>query len=231
MKKPNMSLIPFDLVLDIDFAILKIIQFKYKDSSLRRLFCEGFMSMTSPECNHALEEMLTYRLYPNPVTCPMKAEHVSLYADKVYDNVMENNYHEVLQLAHRTALFKTVVRSTRVNDQSLKFTIYCKNEDEKNTALNELKKDGIEVRCILASDITQKTIDSAHSIYVKDFDTLSELPVTINGKNIIVADYLFNLQDNNRSLYTLKVDETAKYYTNKFHIASVYNPDDFDAVG
>lgn len=229
-NKPNTSLIPFDMVLDTDFAILKLIQFKYAKDTNRHIFCEGFMTMTSPKYNHALEEMLEYRSFPNPVSCPMKSEYAPIYADKIYNNLVKNHYDNILALAHRTALFDTIIRSIKFNDRSLKFVVCCDNQDEKDAILNEFKKEDVEVRCILYPDIRPNLFETVNSIYIKQFADLSKYP-KINGKNIIVADYVFNLEKGDKSAYVLSVKDTTKYYTNKFHIASIYNPDNFDAVG
>lgn len=213
------SLIPFDMVLDIDFAILKCIQF-FLPEKYHNMIDESFMKLYDHKYDDLLKGMLRDREFRNPVTVAMKPEYRPEYADELY-NVMKNE-DKLLSFTPNTLILNMIKASQEAHNDTMKFTISCEDEKELSYIISIFESHDIHgIRCV----IKEKTADlkGIENIYVKQVKDLSFFK-SVKGKNIMVPDYTFNLYNMNRDYYVLDPFDIKAYLPgNKFHLISLYN--------
>lgn len=214
----------FDLIVDTDVGLLKLIQ---KDYNNPKIFIPGILNERDV---NILKMIMTDRGYYNPLKGIM-IEGTKAYenADSLYDQFMEKHQEEILKLSTQTSLFDIIRRSSSMGD-AVKFDILCRNELEKNTIMSRFRKFKITPSVKIVDDLSEFDPSQYGSIYVKDIrDAL--LFSKFEGKNVIIGNYKFNCE-NNLPLVPLK-EVAAKLLlrSNVIKMIDIYYIDQSNFIG
>ena len=204
-------LIPFNMIIDTEMGLLKLIQFDYNNTEY---FYPGIINGDDTFKKYVL---LT-RNERNPLCVAVKDEKMDC-ADDLYKQFMEKEYNSILQLSPPTALrdVGSILRTSI--DKVVKINILCETDDEIELLVN---------RQISYDDIVKGTpetisISQYNVLFVKDTKDLTRYK-DVEGKEIYVADYEFNvLRDPNNEDLLINPEYIFDYIsTNGFNIASIY---------
>ena len=214
----------FDLIVDTDVGLLKLIQ---KDYNNPKIFIPGILNERDV---NILKMIMTDRGYYNPLKGIM-IEGTKAYenADSLYDQFMEKHQEDILKLSTQTSLFDIIRRSSSMGD-AVKFDILCRNELEKNTIMSRFRKFKITPSVKIVDDLSEFDPSQYGSIYVKDIrDAL--LFSKFEGKNVIIGNYKFNCE-NNLPLVPLK-EVAAKLLlrSNVIKMIDIYYIDQSNFIG
>lgn len=189
------SIIPFDMLVDTDMGLIKYIQFNFQGDDK---YYPGIMSCVDPSNNEFLKTVLINRKFANPLSAIMKPEKMIVSKpDEMLDSFFRSSYDEILNLSIATAIFDMVCRSLFVHD-TLRYTILCGNKKEEDFLRKKFKRrfktDKIPVNIIIGEPETVET-KQFDTIYIKDVHDIDRYftnkPIP-NGKNFIIAKYVFN---------------------------------------
>lgn len=214
----------FDLIVDTDVGLLKLIQ---KDYNNPKIFIPGILNERDV---NILKMIMTDRGYYNPLKGIM-IEGTKAYenADSLYDQFMEKHQEDILKLSTQTSLFDIIRRSSSMGD-AVKFDILCRNELERNTIMSRFRKFKITPSVKIVDDLSEFDPSQYGSIYVKDIrDAL--LFSKFEGKNVIIGNYKFNCE-NNLPLVPLK-EVAAKLLlrSNVIKMIDIYYIDQSNFIG
>lgn len=214
------SLVPFNLLFDTDFGIIKFLQITTsKEDDTYEMMYPGILEMYSDKDSLLIKYILNKRTLVNPLSCIFKPEHYGII-NEVYDGIMKNHLEEVLKFSCKTNLLDMVFTSIETHGDELKFTILCDNEMEIDKISDYSKSVNLPVTAILSKD---KNYDKYDTIYCKNvYEDLKDLKAKdIAGKNIILVDFAFNIDE---ELGIPKQDQIEDLVVgNKFHICNIYN--------
>lgn len=179
------SVVPFEMVLDIDLGLWKYIQAQYPNPIFFR------KSVLEERDMNFMKYMITMRDEVNPMALFLKPEY-HLDADSLYNEFMDKHYDDILDLSVNTGIFSMMRRSKYVSDV-MRFTILCKSDKEKSELLKRFKKYEIDFPIEIVSDFKKVSLSHYGSIYVKNLrDVLNYSK--FEGKNIIMGNYKFNFE-------------------------------------
>lgn len=204
-------LIPFNMIIDTEMGLLKLIQFDYNNTEY---FYPGIINGDDTFKKYVL---LT-RNERNPLCVAVKDEKMDC-ADDLYKQFIEKEYSSILQLSPPTALRDVGAILRTSIDKVVKINILCETDDEIELLVN---------RQVPYDDIVKGTpetisISQYNVLFVKDTKDLTRYK-DVEGKEIYVADYEFNiLRDPNNEDLLINPEYIFDYIsTNGFNIASVY---------
>lgn len=180
------STVPFDMVIDTDLGLWKLIQDQYSDNIF---FYEGLIK--DRDMNH-MKYMITSRTDKNPLKILLKDKYQNS-ADSLYEQFMNTEYDKILNLSVNTAIYDMICKSKGVKD-ILRYTILCKSQQEVDEARKRFKRHKVDIHTIIYEDLKDVDISSYGSIYIKNIDDFF-LYKNVGGKNIIIGNYGFNLED------------------------------------
>lgn len=182
------SAVPFDMVIDTDMGLWKLIQKEYQNP---RFFIPSVLNERNMDI---MKVVLTDRPFSNPLKLFMKPEYIG-EADALYDQFMKERYKEIVELSCCTGIFDIIRRSKSVDD-TVKFDIYYKSDLERKTLLKRFGKYEITPSLKRYKEYTDIPVkdDTYGSIYVKDYQDIL-LFNEMEGKNIIVGKYRFNMEE------------------------------------
>lgn len=208
-------LIPFELVVDVDMGLLKLIEFDYHNDEY---FYPGVVN--APEEDQ--QYLLNIRKHKNPLSVIMKDEHKDLI-DDFYNQFIEKEYDQILTLSCNTSLADLSVALKVSMDQVIRLTILCK--DKKQEDLLKFRK----IPCFrtLVSKYESVDLRNYDTIYVKDATDLDKFKGDIFQKNIYIANYGFNITIEPDTLIPLLPEDTIYKYggKNELYLVSVYEFD------
>lgn len=189
------SLIPFDLLVDMDMGLIKYTQIAFKDDP--RLFYPELLKMIGPEHTPTLQYALVHRKFLNPLSAIVRQEKlITCKPDKMVSDILESSKKNVLRLSTTTGIMDMVCRCFFVSDM-VQFDVLCNDEVEKEELLYRFKKrfntDKIPANIIVNSK-ERISLANYGAIYLKDVYDISKYRHPIEGKNIIIAKYDFNLE-------------------------------------
>ena len=226
-------LIPFDMVLDTDFSIVRAIQLMYHYNTLtedqKSMYYSSIMDLINPSDNRYLEELLVDRPYENPISTIMKPEYLPTDAEPILERLKEKSYDNIVKTARKTAIYEMIRHGYNMKDGGFSPTILCETEIQKNVITSFLNNNGISYPCILLKDL--RTLEPYGSILCKSESILQKIienGLLIEGKNIMVSDHRYNFTDNeSRSKGILNPELFKKYelMQNKLFILNIYNID------
>ena len=179
------STVPFNMIVDTDLGLWKLIQDQYPNTNF---FYQGLIY--ERDLNF-MKYFMVSRLDKNPLKSLMKPDYIS-QADSLYDEFMDTKYDEILKLSENTGIFELICRSKGVND-IMRFTVLCKDQREVDEVLKRFNRYKVKVSTIIYEDLKKVDISSYGSIYIKDIHDFF-LYNKVEGKNVIVGNYGFNLE-------------------------------------
>ena len=179
------STVPFNMIVDTDLGLWKLIQDQYPNTNF---FYQGLIY--ERDLNF-MKYFMVSRLDKNPLKSLMKPDYIS-QADSLYDEFMDTKYDEILKLSENTGIFELICRSKGVNDV-MRFTVLCKDQREVDEVLKRFSRYKVKVSTIIYEDLKKVDISSYGSIYIKDIHDFF-LYNKVEGKNVIVGNYGFNLE-------------------------------------
>lgn len=211
-------LIPFDLVVDLDMGLLKLVRFEYNNNDY---FYKGILQ--------GMDDCLRYSLMtredPNPLSIAAvnPDDHETL--DEFYKQFMEREYTKIMNLSQDTAIsdLTKVSGMTSASDRIVRITIMCRSEEEKK--LINLRK--MNPFRIIVSSPEKVDLSQYKALFVKNTYDL-DMYRNVEALNLYIANYGFNLvKDPSRSNAPgLPIDIVAKYSKdNEINIFTVYNLD------
>lgn len=204
-------LVPFDVLIDIDMGLLKLIEFDYHNEDF---FLPGILNTSETNQKY----FLITRTSSNIVESLLTVEDKEL-AEDLYNQFMEKEYDNILKLSCNTSICDlTLLLRTNMN-QVIRVTVLCSNEKEKKL----IEDRRISVFRIIISDPDSININNYGTIFVKNVDDLDKYR-RVEGKTIYVPNYGFNvINDPNYPNPILKPDTVAKYgENNEFEIYMPY---------
>lgn len=211
-------LIPFDLVVDLDIGLLKLVRFEYSNNDY---FYKGILQ--------GMDDCLRYSLMtredPNPLSIAAvnPDDHETL--DEFYKQFMEREYTKIMNLSQDTAIsdLTKVSGMTSASDRIVRITIMCRSEEEKKL-INLRKMNPFRV---IVSSPEKIDLSQYKALFVKNAYDL-DMYRNVEALNLYIANYGFNLvKDPSRSNAPgLPIDIVAKYSKdNEINIFTVYNLD------
>ena len=205
------ALVPFDVLIDIDMGLLKLIEFDYHNEEF---FLPGILNTSETNQKY----FLITRTSPNVVESLLTVEDKEL-AEDLYNQFMEKEYDNILKLSCNTSICDlTLLLRTNIN-QVIRVTVMCNNEKEKKL----IEDRRISVFRVIISDPDSININNYGTMFVKNVDDLDKYR-RVEGKTIYVPNYGFNvINDPNYPNPILKPDTVAKYgENNEFEIYMPY---------
>ena len=211
-------LIPFDLVVDLDIGLLKLVRFEYSNNDY---FYKGILQ--------GMDDCLRYALMtredPNPLSIAAvnPDDHETL--DEFYKQFMEREYTKIMNLSQDTAIsdLTKVSGMTSASDRIVRITIMCRSEEEKKL-INLRKMNPFRV---IVSSPEKVDLSQYKALFVKNAYDL-DMYRNVEALNLYIANYGFNLVKDPSHSNTpgLPIDIVAKYSKdNEINIFTVYNLD------
>lgn len=211
--------IPFELLFDTDYGIVKFLQLTTTSSDdVYNLMYPGILDMFRDKDSLLMRYILIKRDIVNPLYCIFKKEYLG-QLNEMYDSIMKTHLDEILKFSCKTNLLEMVMKSTAEHGDVIKFTVICKNEKERDMMVEYTKSNDVSVPTLLIKDFKYDSYDTIYCKNVYELDDMIEKKVI--GKNIIIVDYSFNLDEN---LGIPKPDQIEDLVIdNKFHVCNLYN--------
>lgn len=211
-------LIPFDLVVDLDIGLLKLVRFEYSNNDY---FYKGILQGMDDCLRYSL--MIREDLNPLSIAAVNPDDHETL--DEFYKQFMEREYTKIMNLSQDTAIsdLTKVSGMTSASDRIVRITIMCRSEEEKK--LINLRK--MNPFRIIVSSPEKIDLSQYKALFVKNAYDL-DMYRNVEALNLYIANYGFNLvKDPSRSNAPgLPIDIVAKYSKdNEINIFTVYNLD------
>lgn len=211
-------LIPFELVVDLDIGLLKLVRFEYSNNDY---FYKGILQ--------GMDDCLRYALMtredPNPLSIAAvnPDDHETL--DEFYKQFMEREYTKIMNLSQDTAIsdLTKVSGMTSASDRIVRITIMCRSEEEKRL-INLRKMNPFRV---IVSSPEKVDLSQYKALFVKNAYDL-DMYRNVEALNLYIANYGFNLVKDPSHSNTpgLPIDIVAKYSKdNEINIFTVYNLD------
>lgn len=185
------SIVPFELLIDTDMGLYKLIQQEYRSPMFRK-------SILDERDMDVMKLILTERGYLNPLKDFFYDEYKSCIqdADSLYQEFMDKRYKDILCLSCATGIFNMVRRTKFINDY-LRFIVLYRKEEEKEYLENRYKKYDFKP-CMKKYDTFEEVDLSEYgSVYIKNYRDIlkfTKKPNNLVGKNVIYANYKFNCE-------------------------------------
>lgn len=213
------TLIPFDLLYDTDFGVVKFLQITTnKSDDIYKMLYPGILEMYDVKDNLLLQYILSKRDIVNPLSCIFKDEYLS-QLNQIYDGIMDTHFNEVLKYSCETSLINMMFTSINLYGDTMKFTVLCKNDSEAEKIIERAKKDNFAISTVSPDKIDYTKYDTLYRKNVYDLDDLIEKD--IRGKNIIIVNHDFNM---NLELGIPKPELLDKLVIeNKIHTCNLYD--------
>lgn len=173
----NKILIPYDLMSDMDFGLIKLIQKEYRSDIFDRTVLDGD--------DEYIKSCLIRRTNPNPLSILTDDGNI----DEYYRQFMERQYMDIFRLSRGTSIGVFCVDLLSFSDFEL-YIQYDKNDiDVVCARYLEKSIDSPYVHSICKSDVVPSDYMSIFAKNVADLTGYKDL----NGVNIYLARYGFNL--------------------------------------
>ncbi len=180
----------FDQIVDTEIGLIKVIQDKYND---RNTF---YWSLLEAPIKFKIG-LLYDRKHPNPLTILAKDQDNIELLDEYYQQFMTEEYVYILKHSVVTNLYTLINEFVLV--KGITPIIVCKNELEVNY-LNKVNKEVFSKCEIIINESYGKAIDDRSDIiYLKDIREVLTMTNKVPYKNIYIASYRFNFEDDERT--------------------------------
>lgn len=177
IKYTTSNLLEFETVMDLDFAIAKLMIEKYKNSK--------YMKVTSYSSENALKNILLFRKEINPVTAIIEDDYLDS-ADELLEEFKEKYMDEILSEAKPTDVFR-YVKTLDQAEGIIISTIDCKNQQQKQL-INKI--DSSVRTCINETDISVYSC-----LFIKDIKDIIKYK-NLGGKYIFILNCAYNMDEN-----------------------------------
>lgn len=224
------SLVPFDLVFDTDFGIIKFVQFSDYGKNLEPILNRVYW-FRSHEYDSMICKLLSERKNPNPLSIMIDDTYLSHFsiANLTETFLKEYGADYIYKLSKKTALFDMIAVSSANMSEVVKFNILCENQAQKQFVNENFKEisNSFSIPTILKSEL--KSLDNYGSIYVKNIYDLHGASKYVQGKNIIIINYPFNMEEDG---FTPLVSELSELIgLNKIFTMDLYDLGEFKKEG
>lgn len=205
-------IIPFDLLIDIDVGIIRMINDKYHNEEV---FYKGIME--------APIKQLIYFLYnrenknPLSILCDLDNKIIDTY----YNQFIDSEYEFIVKYSIPTNLLD--LWKLYSTSEAIRPYVLCKNDIQKYY-INKLIKNYSTIK-IIEGDI--KDIDPSiyDPIYFKYYEDTIKLMNKLKANNIYIANYKFNFSDYENRILNKDISEVI-LFRNQATITDVYRIDD-----
>lgn len=191
------SIVPFDMLVDTDMGLLKLIQ---KDYCNYEIFRKPVLEERNMDI---MKLMLTRRDTYDPMFLFCNEGKENEVKD-LYQEFLQTKYEEMLKYSCTTGIFEMVKRCKSMQDVT-KFTIVCDNDLQKSHIKKLFKKYDMNQKI---TDISEIRLEDYGNIYIKRYENiLDHKDITIEGKNILIGNYMFNMEQGIDSIPLRDVSE------------------------
>lgn len=204
------SIIPFDMVIDPEMGLMKLIEFEYRNK-IFNLEALGIDELT--------KLYLKQRIYKNPLSIIIKDDKITIdEMNDMYNQFMEKRYDDILRLSPNTGLFHLLQMSYR--NETVRFTLVCENEEQEKLFTNRGGKAySIKIGNIFDDNLLNKN----PNIYIKYVEQLEMQNKKIEGKNIYFADLSFNKIETSRGTIPSFLPQSVdRFSQNTFQFIGLY---------
>lgn len=218
MEYGSNILIEFDMIVDTEIGLLRLVREEYCDESV---FYSGFLELD----DHLLKGQMMERIEPNPLIVSMRDKNVDR-ADSYYKQFFEKRYDDILARSCSTALLKLVKRFIDT-EGVIRVTILCEDEKQK-LIIRELFKD-----CLMSLLNIEVIKDGVYDVerftelFIRDVRRLPRYQ-NVSGKTIYLARYHHNLDPQlmeQKILYPIREYAILYGSVNQFKTVTLYNYD------
>ena len=176
-------LVPFDVIIDIDMGLLKLIEYDYHNEDF---FLKGILNTTETNQKY----FLMSRSIVNVVEALLTVEDKEL-ADDLYRQFIEKEYDQILKLSCNTSICDLTLLLRSNMNQVVRMTIMCNNEQERDL----IQKRKISCFDTIISSPEKINLDKYGTLFVKNVYDLDKYR-NVEGKSIYVPSYGFNVTIN-----------------------------------
>lgn len=176
------SLISFDVLIDTDFGMLKLID-KYYHSS--KVFLLGLLTD-----DDVIKYYLSTRDKLNPLCGFTKSSVSDDDCDSLYSQFIEKDYDRILKLSCPTLMLNTVKLASKAGEYT-DIIILCKNKTEEELIMKIFEKMKCQLKCIVHDFSNRLDLEPYDSVYLKNYEDICKYSGVIE-KNIYIAEYPFN---------------------------------------
>lgn len=212
----NRILIDFDAVIDTDVGIAKVINKRYNNPALIN---QKMIRQTT----ESYKFLLLNRIYQNPLFMFMNEEYRSSANDLYREMITTDEvYQDILKNSTTTGIFNMVLEMINSKSSCIP-TILCKNQTE-----SDYIKSILVVETIIADP--QDTVDMSNfdTVIVKFVEMPKQRFTNLEGKNVFICKYRFNLNADKDSLKTVYYAELTMN-ANDVYTIGVYDESTLDA--
>lgn len=169
-------LVTFDSIIDLDLAMLKMIQSEYNNPDVIN---QEVMHLSL----HDVKVRLLNRTHENPLSiCIDNIDD----ANKIYSEIIQTQYSKLLSYQTPTGVFKLM--EVYDKNKGTDVTVLCRSEEEKNIIRSYDKE--INVMITQPGEVDVKSYDI---FFIKSPSHIFEYKNEFIEKRIFVLDYRFNL--------------------------------------
>lgn len=171
-------LIPFNVLMDLDFSILKMIQEEYNNP---KYINQDIMHMDVKQ----IKSTLLNRDEINPVTVCIKDKTI---ADNIYNEIMNTRYSDLLnKYMSVTGLFFLI--SVYTNMENVHVTVLCTSKEEEDI----IRKYHSKINVLIKEDPSDINLDDYTEFIFKCKNDVFKFKNTFNEKRILFLNYKFNV--------------------------------------
>lgn len=204
------SIIPFDMIIDPEMGLMKLIEFEYRNKifNLSALGTDDFTKI-----------YLRQRIIKNPLSIIIQDESITIDdMNDLYNQFFDQRYEDILELSPNTGLFRLLQLSYR--SESLRFTVICENKEQEELFL---KRGGKAYRVVVGSLFQEEFLEEFSNFYIKYVEQLERQKNDIEKKNIYFVDYEFNMIKTNKGTVPSFLPQNIdRFRLNMFNFINLY---------
>lgn len=201
-----------DAIIDIDIGIFNLIKKEYNKEGFVnpniKFFNDKFIkSYLVEECTDNIMRLL---IHPDKIN----------NADKIYKELLETKYKEIVDLSPTTDILKLVVSySNYKSSTNITPVIVCKNKVEEEY----LKRLDFNTDIVLIEDYSKIILEPYTRIILRDIRDIHKIGIArIRGKNLLILKYRFNFEKDKDKEQYLLIGYTVISDINIFEISFPY---------
>lgn len=210
------ALITFDMVFDVDLALLKLIRERYLDE-------EEFNFELITQTNPILHQLLRSRPNVNPLIGFVNNVEDT---DPYYFKFIGEKYGEILEFAEPTALFDLVSKFMISRGMVIPTIAYF--DERELELLKKFNRFG-KINTLYVEDFKDINLDKFDVIYIKDYiKVLSFDQQKFVGKTVYISSNMYNMTFNLSNEPIPNVDITVLCMdSNEINVIDMYEEDDY----